>query len=219
MSLLSSSTPSTGSNDLYSSVPATSVNPSPPKDDSSKGDTQPSKNKSSIKFTIIQGVFLLLLAVSGNFVAETLSCQAQKLLTENMYVKNGVIILIIYFSLGFASNEKDISPTELLKQALYIWAFFLMFNKMEMLYTGMVVAMLTLLLVCKDYITYYTKQDEEKNQKIINTLTQTIDYLFYGITLTTIIGFGMYFKKQRNDYFSTFSYSKFLFGTPKCSNF
>jgi len=160
-----------------------------------------------------------MLAVSGNFVAETLSCQAQKLLTENMYVKNGVIILIIYFSLGFASNEKDISPTELLKQALYIWAFFLMFNKMEMLYTGMVVAMLTLLLVCKDYLTYYSKQDEEKNQKIINTLTQSMDYLFYGITLTTIIGFGLYFKKQHNDYFSTFSYSKFLFGTPKCSNF
>jgi len=218
MSLLSSSTPSTGSNDLYSSVPVTSVNPSPSKDDSSKKKTEPAKNNGSIKLTIIQGVFLLMLAVSGNFVAETLSCQAQKLLTENMYVKNGVIILIIYFSLGFASNEKDISPTELLKQALYIWAFFLMFNKMEMLYTGMVVAMLTLLLVCKDYLAYYSNQDEEKNQKIINTLTQSMDYLFYGITLTTIIGFGLYFKKQHNDYFSTFSYSKFLFGTPKCSN-
>ena len=218
MSLLSSSTPSTGSNDLYSSVPVTSVNPSPSKDDSSKKKTEPAKNNGSIKLTIIQGVFLLMLAVSGNFVAETLSCQAQKLLTENMYVKNGVIILIIYFSLGFASNEKDISPTELLKQALSIWAFFLMFNKMDMFYTGMVVAMLTVLLICKNYITYYSKQDDEKHKKIINTLTQSMDYLFYGITLTTIIGFGLYFKKQHNDYFSTFSYSKFLFGTPKCSN-
>jgi len=210
-----------GSNDLYSSMPSTTVNQPPSKDDSSKKNTEPAKNKNheSIKLTIIQGVFLLMLAVSGNFVAETLSCQAQKLLTENMYVKNGVIILIIYFSLGFASNEDNILPTELLKQALYIWAFFLMFNKMEMLYTGMVVAMLTLLLVCKDYLAYYSKQDEEKNQKIINTLTQSMDYLFYGITLTTIIGFGMYFKKQHNDYFSTFSYSKFLLGTPKCSNF
>ena len=217
--LFSNLIPSTGSNYLYSSMPSTTVNQPPSKDDSSKKKTEPAKNNDSIKLTIIQGVFLLMLAVSGNFVAETLSCQAQKLLTENMYVKNGVIILIIYFSLGFASNEKDISPTELLKQALYIWAFFLMFNKMEMLYTGMVVAMLTLLLVCKDYLTYYSKQDEEKNQKIINTLTQSMDYLFYGITLTTIIGFGLYFKKQHNDYFSTFSYSKFLFGTPKCSNF
>jgi len=220
MSLLSSSSiSSTDSNDLYSSMPSTTVNQSPTKDDSSKGDVQPPKNNDITKLIIIQGIFLLILAVSGNFVAETMSCQAQKLFTENMYIKHGILILIIYFSLGFASNETIISPTELLKQALSIWVFFIMFNKMDMFYTGMVVAMLTVLLVCKNYITYYSKQDDEKHKKIINTLTQTIDSLFSGIMLTTIIGFGLYFKKQHNDYFSTFSYSKFLFGTPKCSNF
>ena len=46
----------------------------------------------------ILGVFLLLLAVSGNFIAETLGCKVQKLLTNNMYAKNIIIILITYFS-------------------------------------------------------------------------------------------------------------------------
>lgn len=227
MSLLSSSSDfSTCLNDLYSSIPSTSTSINLPpskedtaKDDTSKKDTEAAKKNASMKLTIILGIFLLILAVSGNFVAETMSCQTQKVMNENMYVKNAIIILIIYFSLGFASSEDNLPPTELLKQALYIWVFFLMFNKMELFFTGMVVAMLVVLLICKDYITYYSKQNDEKYKKSIDTLSRTVDSLFYGITLTTIIGFGMYFKKQHNDYFSTFSYSKFLFGTPKCSSF
>lgn len=219
MSLLSN-TPDTDPNNLYSSISSTQFEQSKPEEDASKKEKPDSStNMFPMKMIVIQGIFLLILAVSGNFVAETMSCQMQKILSENMYVKNAVIVLIIYFSLGFASNENMISPIELFKQALSIWAFFLMFNKMEIFFSAMVIVMLTLLLICKNYITYYEKNDKDKHMKMINTLSQTMDYLFYGSVLTTIVGFGMYFKKQRSDYFSTFSYSKFLFGTPKCSNF
>ena len=219
MSLLSSSSiPSTDS--MYSSVESTSVSTPKPKDDTSKENKPlPTFSPNSIRMIIIKGIFLLILAVSGNFVAELMSCQTQKLLSENMYMKHGIIILIIYFSLGFASSELNISPTEIFKQSIYIWLFFLMFNKMDIFFTALVVGMLTVMLVCKDYITYYTKQDNKENKETIDTLLRSLDYLFYSITLTTIIGFGIYFKKQHNDYFNTFSYSKFLFGTPKCSSF
>ena len=219
MSLL---TPTTNTDDLYASISSNRIDQPQTEDSASKKTETPSTTSdasSSRRMTMIMGIFLLILAVSGNFVAETMSCQAQKVLSENMYVKHGVIVLITYFSLGFASSEENISPMELFKQAVSIWAFFLMFNKMEMYFTAMVVAMLAILLICKNYITYYQTQDAEKNKEIIKTLTLTMDYLFTAITLTTIVGFGLYFKKQRSDYFSTFSYSKFLFGTPKCSNF
>ena len=221
MSLLTP-TSTTDTNDLYASITSTHVN-QPQTEDSTpkKTETPPTISTSthSMRMIMIQGIFLLILAVSGNFVAETMSCQAQKVLSNNMYVKHGIIVMITYFTLGFASSEENISPEDLFKQAISIWAFFLMFNKMEMFFTAMVVAMLATLLVCKNYITYYKKQDAEKNKEIIKTLTLTMDYLFSAITLTTIVGFGLYFKKQHSDYFSTFSYSKFLFGTPKCSNF
>jgi magnesium-transporting ATPase (P-type) len=215
MSLLS---PITDIGDLYAPVSSNSIDqPQPDGGAPKKPETQPTTSYSSMRMITIVGIFLLILAVSGNFVAETMSCQAQKVLSENMYVKHGIIVLITYFSLGFASGEENISPMDLFKQAVSIWAFFLMFNKMEMFFTAMVVAMLATLLICKNYITYYQKQGAEKNKEIINTLTLTMDYLFSAITLTTIVGFGLYFKKQHSDYFSTFSYSKFLFGTPKCS--
>ena len=47
---------------------------------------------------IIKSIFLLLLAISGGYVAQTLGCKTQKLLTENMYVKHIVILLVIYFT-------------------------------------------------------------------------------------------------------------------------
>ncbi len=39
----------------------------------------------------IKGIFLLILGVSGNFVAETLGCKTQKLLSENMFAKHFII--------------------------------------------------------------------------------------------------------------------------------
>ena len=45
--------------------------------------------------SIIKGIFLLILAVAGNFVAETLGCKTQKLLSNNMLSKHIIIILTI----------------------------------------------------------------------------------------------------------------------------
>ena len=47
---------------------------------------------------IIKGVFLIILAVC-EFIAETLSCQTQKLLSDNMAAKHLITFLIIYLQL------------------------------------------------------------------------------------------------------------------------
>ena len=44
----------------------------------------------------------------GNYIAETLGCK-MPIITENMFVKNIVVILIIYFVIGFTSDPL-ISP-------------------------------------------------------------------------------------------------------------
>ena len=49
--------------------------------------------------SIIKGIFLLILAISGNFIGETLGCKTQKMLRENMFAKQMVVYLIIYFVL------------------------------------------------------------------------------------------------------------------------
>ena len=43
---------------------------------------------------IIKSIFLMLLAISGGYVAQTLGCKTQNLLTNNLYVKHIVIIML-----------------------------------------------------------------------------------------------------------------------------
>ena len=178
-----------------------------------------SSNASFAKLDIIKGIFLLILAVSGNFLSETMGCQMQKLLTNNMFAKNIIILMVIYFALGFASDQTNSHPLQIMKQTLFIWVFFLIFNKMDVYYTTIVAFLLFSILLCKDYIKYYQSRNEkEYNEKIVY-LENITDKIVIVTLLITIVGFFIYFSKQRSDYNDSFSYTKFIFGSPKCANF
>ncbi len=164
----------------------------------------------------LTGIFLLILAVCGNFVAETLSCQTQKLLSENMFAKNIVIIMIIYFAIGFTS-ETIINPLILLSQTIIIWVFFILFNKMTLPFTISSFIGLFGILFLNNYIKYY-KEDKDKDKNIILLLEKINNYLFIFICITILIGHSMYFSKQYNDYYKDFSYITFLFGKNTCKS-
>ena len=92
-----------------------------------------------------------------------------------------------------------------------------MFNKMNIYFSGIVFSMIVILLICKNYISYYQKDDIEKHKDKIENLDKAVKYLFNTIIVFTIFGVALYFKKQRKDYSKSFSYSKFILGTTKCA--
>ena len=55
--------------------------------------------------SIVKATLLLVLSISGNFLAETLSCQSQKWL-ENMFVKHILILFMIYFTIDFTQEDR-----------------------------------------------------------------------------------------------------------------
>ena len=177
-----------------------------------------STNPSYIKLDIIVGIFLLILAISGNFLSETMGCQIQKLLSNNMFAKNIIIVMVIYFSLGFASDESNPHPLYVMKQTILIWLFFLLFNKMDVYYTIAVTFLLFAILICKDYKSYYNSQTGKEYKDKTIFLENLSNKLIIVTMLLTIIGFFIYFRKQRSDYSGSFSYAKFILGTPKCAN-
>lgn len=156
----------------------------------------------SNKFDTVVGIFLLIIAVAGNFVAETLSCQSQKLLSNNMYAKNVIILMVIYFCLGFTSSEKQVHPMVLAGKTLAIWAFFLLFNRLEIQYTMAAIIGLFIILVLKNYVDYYSSFDD--NAALVTGLLKSMDILFAAVSLTVIIGFLLYFKKQYKEYGKSF---------------
>ena len=166
--------------------------------------------------SIIKGIFLLILAVAGNFVAETLGCKTQKLLSNNMLSKHIVIILILYFAVDFPTAADPNHPGINLAMALSIYALFLLFTKLSLMFTLVVFAMLTLTYVSTSFINYYEKKDPKN--KLIQHLHSVRKALYIGMIAAIILGFSLYFRKQRRDYSKNWSAQKFIFGVNKCKS-
>ena len=169
----------------------------------------------------IVGIFLLIIGVSGNFIAETMSCQIQKVLTNNMYAKNIMLFVIIYFSLDFASTEDHVHPVEIMQRSILIWLFFLIFNKMDLIYSTIIFVVLFYILVIKNYIQYYNKSNEDKEldkimQKRLELAKNSSEIATVIILLVMAIGFPLYLIKQQKKYKKNFNILTFIFGKTKC---
>ena len=165
---------------------------------------------------MIKGVFLLILAISANFVGNILGCQTQKLLTENMLVKHMFLIFLIYFTINFTSSIQD-NPLEELKKTLLIWSLYIIFTKMTLLFTGLTFLSLLTVYIMNNYIEFL-KTSKKKDNKLIYRLKDQKKMLYKLIIILMVIGFSLYVIKQRNDYKNNFSWFKFLLGTPVCKS-
>ncbi len=127
---------------------------------------------------------------------------------------------------------ENIHPIQVIKETFYIWIGFLMFTKLTptttLITVGLLIVTFLLSTFNKYYDNYYNKLIEnnlDKKDKIVKELEMKKDNINYyknlskyGIILTVIIGFILYFNKQYNDHNNDFSYTKFLFGIPNCKN-
>lgn len=175
---------------------------------------QDKKEKDS---NIMNGVLLLVLAISGNFIAETMGCQLRKVLSENMYSKHVVILFIIYFSLGFTSND-DMNPLILFRNSFTIWILFVLFTKMSLQFSLMVFACVAVYHVIYTWVKYLKSKYPDDYKDKIEILTNVLNYILYFVILLIIIGFILYFNKQYSEYKKNWSTSKFLFGSIKCKS-
>jgi hypothetical protein len=171
---------------------------------------------------LIKSVMLLTLAVSGNFIGNTLSCKTQYYMTNNMYVKHLLILLIVYFTLNYSSNDNP-NPIELIKNAFYIWVCYLMFTKQSITFTMIVACIFFSVYLLDSFVSYYNKL--EKNEKTKSEIKNKIDsyskyrnYLFKGGLATLLIGFISYFMEKKSEYGNDFNFTTFLFGKVQCDS-
>lgn len=166
---------------------------------------------------IVKGVFLLILAIAGNFVAETLGCKTQKLLSENMFAKHFISIFILYFAIGFVNTSDPKNPIWVMQTALFIYILFILFTKMDLVFTLIVFGILAVNYILGDFINYYKSQTHE-SKELLSTLTNVQEYSYILMIGLIILGFSLYFRKQYRDYYKTWSTYKFLFGVNVCSS-
>jgi hypothetical protein len=159
----------------------------------------------------IHALLLLLLAVMGNYVAETLSCQVQNVLTNSMVVKSVVIFCLIYFTMTLTSTT-IVHPGKTLIQSVVLWISFMLITKMNIYFSSAVFVLLMYIFVLSNFKSYYKKTKNKEQELLMKKHIRMGKKVFIGISC---VGFITYFYKQYTEH-SDFSFLKFITGVPKC---
>lgn len=167
---------------------------------------------------IAKGGLLLILAVMGNYSGELLSCQFRKMLTENIFIKHFATFFILYFAVDFTSDKPQ-HPFNILYYSFLIYIAFLLFNKLDIIFTIVVFilwSVIYFLLTYKNYLNYENKSG--KNNKEINIINNTSNIIKFITVIILLIGFVIYFNKQYKDHRKNWSSIKFMFGNVNCDS-
>ena len=163
------------------------------------------------------GLLLLSVSVMGNYIAQTLGCQTQRVLENNMFAKKFVVFMIIYFTLNI-TNKDNVHPAQQLTTSFFLWIFFIIFSRMNLTFTIVVFLLLSISYTIKNFYEYYKENDDfDKNKELIEKLEKYNKYLGASISLLTITGFLFYFMKERNEK-KNFSFYYFIFGKKTCDS-
>jgi hypothetical protein len=172
---------------------------------------------------MLKSVLLLVLAVSGNFVGNTLGCQTQFQMTNNMFVKHLILIFLIFFTLNYTTTENE-NPMNQIFRAFRIWICYILFTKQNIAFTALSAGILIMTYIIETFSIYYEKKLEDKNVEETE-IKEFVDFLnkFKNVSLnagilTIIIGFVMYFSEKYIEYGPRFNSIHFIFGKPTCDS-
>ena len=163
----------------------------------------------------INGIFLLILTVASNFNAETLSCRAQRILSERMYIKHILNLILIYFAVNLTSDDILEHPVTLMKRSVLVWIGFILFSRMNIKITGIVFLLLTIGYTLGNFVSYHKQKNNKKRETYYSKLQQ---YIFTIIPFVILIGFIIYYKEKHEEYKDVWSPIIFLFGRTTCRN-
>lgn len=158
----------------------------------------------------IRAVFLLFIAISANFLGNTLNCGLQYNLTTTPYLRNLFLYILIVFTIDFTSKD-SMSVGEILTKSLIIYIFYLMLSKQD--YTTL---WIIIILLIATYLTYIQTNHLKQNTEDVKFYDNLSSLLMVGIAVVTLVGFLMYFNRQLNEHKDNFDYLKFIFGTNQC---
>ena len=118
---------------------------------------------------------------------------------------------MIYFVINLMDDNIK-HPKENFKITFLIYLIFLMLTKMNIYFTLFAFIILTAIFILENYIIYYKKKKKYIHKNFKNIQKKLI-YLLIGII---ILGFSLYFIKQRNDHKKNWNTFKFIFGVIQC---
>jgi hypothetical protein len=160
----------------------------------------------------IKALFLLFLALSANFLGNTLNCSIQKILIDNVAIRHIFVLMIVYFTIDFTSKS-SMSPLEILKNSFIIYVLFILLTKQS--YEMFIINILLLFTI---FIIFVEINYENTNNIDSSNFVTLNNYLQYILIITLVTGFVLYYNKEYDEHKDNFDNITFLLGTNKCSH-
>jgi len=191
--------------------------------------------KNTLIDTKMFSIFVFILIVSANFLAEIFPCRLQNLLRNNMLFKHifGLFTMIFFVVLSSNSNNKNILL--ILKNSLFLYIIFIFISKCHLQMFYFIITFLGIAyiidIINQDNINKIEniKQNKELtseelineeleyNKKINNN--NNILYIIYVLILISIfIGLILYMGEKKLEYKDRFNYITFFIGKPNCKS-
>ena len=167
-------------------------------------------------------IFIFILIISANFLAELFPCRLQDALRSNMYLKHlfGLFTMIIFVVLSSGIENKNIFTTVYLSGFLYI--LFILITKCQ-IYSFFII----LFLLGITYVVNLLKQHEientnkesteqKSNKEQINIYDTILFVAYILILFFIIVGIILYMGEKKIEYKKNFNYITFFIGKSIC---
>lgn len=139
---------------------------------------------------------LIIIAVSGRFVGETLNCKLTKLIESSMFLKNVVFFIITYCTLQLLALTPK-HPIEYVKHSIIITFLFIFMNKLTLTFTIIAYGILFGTYIINNFISYY---EEQKKTQYVETLKKLQMFSYSVLLIVIVVGVFLYYQEKRAEY-------------------
>ncbi len=162
----------------------------------------------------LNGIFLMMIAISGNYIKEMFPCGFQKLFDNSVILKYILTFFILFISVILInpSFTKDKSLVLLFGITIFIYIWFLFMTKMNVYFFLTQLVILFILYIFIQYYNHKKISDEDKKKYYLISIIIIILSI-----IITIIGFLLYYGEKKYEYKKLFNWKDFFFKNIVCN--
>jgi hypothetical protein len=162
----------------------------------------------------LNGIFLLMIAISGNFIKDMFPCGFQKLFDNSVVLKYILTFFILFTSVILVkpSITKGRTLAFISGITIFIYIWFIFMAKMNIYFFLLLLFILFILYVFVQYYSYKKLSDEDKKKYDILTIT-----IFILSIIITVIGFLLYYGEKKYEYKKLFNWKDFFLKNIDCN--
>jgi len=176
------------------------------------------------KILPIYPIFILLLIISANYLADLFPCRLRELLENNTYVKHLFGYLTLLFFISITIDNIGTSVNELITNSFILYLYFILLTKNNKYFFITICIILAIIYLAHIELKLLNKKKtKNENEKIFLDIYEKrknkfgLDtILHYVILILLVLGTLVYMGEKKIEYKDKFDYIIFFLGKQKC---